>query len=151
MFINKRQSVSLNDLRVIHMDIFLMDGSIPVTEEEFDSLPMLTENSQPLMPGKLFRLKLSDCIHCYLARATSRRRLAVYKTNFAPFISHKTQAASDMVTALSVRVPQTSGYIGTLVGSELLTCALNSLDVETLKQWIEYKQGVQPCTNKQVR
>jgi len=140
------REVHLGDLRMCDMKIILMPYEIPMTEGEFENLPIYGFNSGAPCHNGLIRTKglcrfqLPDKIEWHIGRPTSRRIMKCWKASFPPSFSYKEEAANAMVHAVSVHIPEMSGRFGTLVGAELLTCALNSVSTETLRAWLKYRE-----------
>ena len=154
------RNVPLGELRMCDMEVFLMPHGMPMTKAEFDYLPIYGFESQAPVHKSLWKTKglcrfkipvdneifkrdgiwWDDGISWYIGKPVSRRRMKCWKAHFPPSISYKEEAASAMVHAVSTHVPEMAGRFGTLVGAELLSCALNCVDTDTLRQWLKYRE-----------
>lgn len=141
------RNVPLGELKMCDMELIEIDTSIPMSEVEFEHLPIYGYESQApclnaLKRSKyMCRFRLPGDIRWYVGRPNSRRVMRCWRANFPPSISYKEEATEAMVQAVSETIPEMSGMFGTQVGAQLLTCALNSVSIEELELWIEYKKS----------
>ena len=139
--------IQLGNQMLKHMTLNLLtDFPSSITEKVFKDLPHHGwDKPAPVLQALrgsagYFRFRFPPENKWMLGYAVNRRIINCWETDFPPFISCRDEFVNRFVSSSFKAAPDLSGQFGTLIGAELITCALDTVPEYVLWEWLEHKE-----------